>query len=259
MTEKTENKNRRNNARLFKLNLPDGFSFPRKSVEKRILREYGALFAARGGAIPPRTVIFKNEVEVAAFQDALPAAAEDFGEFTIELQTPAMENLRTAIAEARDNNLKITPRGPDSGRRSYAETVELWASRVNPGLIHWVNQKKLTERAASKIRRMPPFEQVPEIFKLEAEEIFFSKDLSKSIVYSVAPPGTSQHLSMLALDVSEHNDAAVRAMLAKNQWFQTVVSDLPHFTFLGAAENQLSGLGLKKVVNGGREFWLPDL
>ncbi|MBA3693716.1 MAG: peptidase M15, partial [Acidobacteria bacterium] len=84
-------------------------------------------------------------------------------------------------------------------------------------------------------------------------------DLAKSIVYSVAPPGTSQHLSMLALDVNEHDDLRVRDVLAEHGWFQTVVSDLPHFTFLGVSKNQLSKLGLKKIFDSGRFFWLPNL
>jgi hypothetical protein len=64
---------------------------------------------------------------------------------------------------------------------------------------------------------------------------------------------------MLAFDVSEHENSEVREILARYGWLQTVVSDLPHFTYLGVAESELSGLGLKKVNDGGRTFWLPDL
>ena len=155
--------------------------------------------------------------------------------------------------------MTVTPRGADAAKRDYAGTVELWASRVNPGLAHWIEQGKLDEKRAAKIRLMSPFQQVCKIFQLESNGMFFSKDLSKSIVFSVAPPGTSQHLSMLALDVAEHNDSKVRDVLANHGWFQTVVSDLPHFTFLGVSENQLPDLGLKLVSNGGRSFWLPGL
>lgn len=239
--------------------LPNKFKVPTDAVGQRLLKEYGALFVARGGATPPPTVIFKSEAEVSAFQNNLQKSKKKIGGFDVELQTAAMKNLEDAIAEAKQNNLNITPRGADSAKRDYAGTVELWASRVNPGLINWVGKGKLSESEASKIRALSPFEQVPEIFKLESSGMFFSKDLSKSIVYSVAPPGTSQHLSMLALDVSEHDDSKVRDVLAKHGWFQTVVSDLPHFTFLGVGENQLSGLGLKKVSDGGRAFWLPSL
>ncbi|MEP7039917.1 MAG: peptidase M15, partial [Acidobacteriota bacterium] len=67
------------------------------------------------------------------------------------------------------------------------------------------------------------------------------------------------HISMLALDVSEHDDSKVREILAKHGWFQTVISDLPHFTFLGFHENRLSDLGLKKINDGGRVFWIPNI
>jgi len=239
--------------------LPNKFIIPTDVVGRRLLKEYGALFVARGGAIPPNTVIFKNEAEVSAFQSALPVATESLGGYKIELQAAAMKNLKDAIAKAAQNDLTVTPRGADSGRRDYAGTVELWASRVNPGLTNHVGEGRLTVNEASRIRALSPFEQVPEIFKLESRGMFFSKDLSKSIIYSVAPPGTSQHLSMLALDVSEHKDERVRDVLAEHGWFQTVVSDLPHFTFLGVPENQLTGMGLKKVIDGGRAFWLPSL
>lgn len=243
----------------FTANLPGGFVQPSDAVGQRLLKDYGALFVARNGATPPNTVIFKNESEVSSFQAGLSKASENLGGFYIELQEAAMKKLKDAIDEAGKNNLTITPRGADSARRNYSGTVELWASRVNPGLAHWVGKGRLTEAEASRIRSLSPFEQVPEIFKLESQGMFFSKDLSKSIVYSVAPPGTSQHLSMLALDVKEHENGRVRDVLARHGWYQTVVSDLPHFTFLGVPESQLSALGLKKVSDGGRSYWLPNL
>ncbi|MDQ3089422.1 MAG: hypothetical protein M3Q78_12685 [Acidobacteriota bacterium] len=243
----------------FTANLPNGFSMPTDSVGQKMLKEYGAMFVAKGGAIPPITVVFKNEAEVSAWQSSVSKAKENVGGFDLELQTAAMKGLKDAIAEAKQNSLTITPRGADSARRNYSGTVELWASRVNPGLTHWVGKGKLTASEAARIKALSPFEQVPEIFKLESQGMFFAKDLSKSIIYSVAPPGTSQHISMLALDVSEHENPRVRGILAKHGWFQTVVSDLPHFTFLGVPENQLSGLGLKKNNDGGRVFWMPDI
>jgi hypothetical protein len=97
------------------------------------------------------------------------------------------------------------------------------------------------------------------VLELERDRIFFAKDLSKSIIYSVAPPGASQHLAMLAFDVAEYYDAEVRSLLARHGWFQTVTSDLPHFTFLGADESDLPGLGLKRIENGDRHFWVPDI
>jgi len=240
-------------------NLPKDFNRPTDAVGQRLLREYGALFVARGGAIPPRTVIFKSEREVTTYQKSLSKSKENIGGFAVELQTAAMKNLKNAIAEAEKNSLTITPRGADAAKRNYADTVALWASRVNPALAYWIEKGILEESVATEIRLLSPFDQVSEIFKLESQGMFCSKDLSKSIVYSVAPPGTSQHLSMLALDVNEHDDSRVRDVLSEHGWFQTVVSDLPHFTFLGVSENQLSKLGLKKVSDDGRVFRLPSL
>lgn len=243
----------------FEANLPAGFESPTNDVGRRLLKEYGAVFIARGGAVPPKTVIFRDEAAVLAFQRSLSISSETIGGITIELQAPAMAALKKAIDEARGQGKRITSRGSDAARRSYAGTVELWKSRVEPGLAHWTGKGRITKTEADRIRGLSPFEQVPEIFRLEGQGIFFAKDLSKSIIYSVAPPGTSQHLSLLALDVEEHNDPAIRTLLAKHGWYQTVVSDLPHFTFLGVNESELSSLGLKKTSDGGRDYWLPAL
>ena len=170
-----------------------------------------------------------------------------------------MTALKAAIEDAKPQSLSISPRDKDSAKRSYDETIELWASRVDPALKHWTGLGKITQAEADRIKSLSPHEQVPEVFKLEAKGLWFAKDLSKSIIYSVAPPGTSQHLSMLAFDVNEYNDEKVRSILAKHGWFQTVESDLPHFTFLGVKENELPDLGLKKVTDDGRTFWIPDI
>jgi len=243
----------------FQGNLPGGFQMPEDAVGKKILKEYGALFVAKGDARPPKTVVFKNDAEVAAFQSGVEKSSENVGGTSIELQSAALNALKSAVSEAKQKSLSITPRGSDAARRSYKGTVELWASRVNPGLTHWVGKGRLAQAEADRIKALEPFEQVSEIFKLEEEGMFFAKDLSKSIMYSVAPPGTSQHLSMLALDVSENDNPKVREILARHGWFQTVVSDLPHFTYLGVTENQLAELGLKKVADGGRNFWVPGI
>ena len=178
----------------FTANLPNGFVSPTDAVGQKLLKEYGALFVARNGATAPNTVIFKSEAEVSAFQNGLQKSKEKIGGFDVELQSAAMKGLQDAIAEAKQNSLNITPRGADSARRDYNGTVELWASRVNPGLVNYVGKGKLSQSEADRIKALSPFEQVPEIFKLESQGMFFSKDLSKSIIYSVAPPGTSQHL-----------------------------------------------------------------
>lgn len=243
----------------FLSNLPQIFSGGLSSVEALLLREYGSVFLARGGAVPPTKIVFRDEADVAGFQSRLEIAAESIGGFKMEFQAAALRKLREAIQEAGSLGLTITPRGADSGRRTYGETVGLWASRVEPALSHWVEQGRLAPAVASGISALAPFDQVTEVLTLEESGLYFAKDLSKSIIYSVAPPGTSQHLSMLAFDVREFDDSRVRDVLARHYWYQTVVSDLPHFTFLGVPERELAALGLKRVESCARSFWVPDL
>ncbi len=243
----------------FSANLPAGFKQPTDDVGKKLLKEYGAVFVAKGSAVAPQTVVFKDESEVSAFQSGLQRSTENIGGFSLELQTAAMNDLKKAIDEAKKDGLTISPRGADSARRTYNETVGLWASRVDPALKYWAGKGKITQAEADRIKGLSPFEQVSEVLKLEEKGLFFAKDLSKSIIYSVAPPGTSQHLAMLALDVKEFEDPKVREILARHNWYQTVVSDLPHFTYLGVAENELEGLGLKKISDGGRTFYIPNI
>ena len=244
----------------FTANFPKNFRLPKTEIERRIFAEYGALFVARGGATPPERVVFRSEREVSNFQTGVEASKLKIGDFEIELQTAAMKKLKKAVKEAEENDLTITPRASDSARRNYRETVGLWASRVNPALIHWTKEGKLSEIEAEKISSLSPQKQITEVLRHEENEIFFSKDLKKSILYSVAPPGASQHLSMLALDVNEYEDERVIKILAKHFWYQTVVSDLPHFTFLGVPENDLPDLNLKRTETGdGRVFWTPNL
>jgi hypothetical protein len=240
-------------------NLPPNFRVPDDEVGKRIMSDYGAVYVARGGVTPPPTVMFSSESECSSWQSQVRTSRAQIGSVTIELQETAMNALKSAIAEAQSSNLSITPRGGDSARRSYSVTVELWQSRVNPALTYWVGKGRITSQEAARIKSLTPVAQVPEILRLEAQGIYFSKDFSKSILYSVAAPGTSQHLSMLALDVAEFDNPNVRAVLAKHYWYQTVVSDLPHFTYLGVPESELPSLGLKSVTNEGRTFWIPAI
>lgn len=258
-TNENTNTNTMNSKIGFTANLPEGFRSPTDDAGRLLLKEYGAVFVARGGVTPPKTVVFKDQSEVSSFQSSLKTSSESIGGFTLELQSAAMDGLRKAIADAKAARLSISPRDKDSAKRTYDETIELWNSRVDPALKHWVGKGRMTQAQADKLKSLSPYEQVPEVLKLEAQGIYFARDLSKSIIYSVAPPGTSQHLSMLAMDVKEHEDPKIRDILAKSGWYQTVVSDLPHFTYLGVGDSELSKLGLKKVSDAGRTFWLPDV
>ena len=231
----------------------------RDPVARRILNEYGAVFVAAAGVLPPPVCIFTGAEEVEAFQRAAQVEAREMGGVLIELQPAAMRALVAARAEAAASGLDITPRdGSESARRGYADTVRLWNSRLLPALEHWRARGRLTDEEAERVRRLPVREQVGAVLELERGGVYFSKDFSKSILYSVAAPGASQHLSLLAFDAAEYADARVRAVLARHGWFRTVRSDCPHFTYLGLSESRLPAHGLKKIKTADGEFWVPN-
>jgi hypothetical protein len=230
------------------------------SVARRVLEDYGAIFVASKKVVPPPVCVFTSEEQVARFQQQAGVVSQEVGDATIELQPEAMKQLLKARDEANHEGLDITPRGgEEAARRNYADSIRLWDTRFLPALDYWVGQGRLTAERAEHLRTLPLHDQVTEVLELEKNEIFFSKDLSKSILYSIAAPGTSQHIALLALDVSEFQDARVREILSKHGWFQTVLSDLPHFTFLGLKESDLPSHGLKSVVVNGQVFWIPNV
>ena len=229
-------------------------------VARRVLHDYGAMFLGSENILPPPRCVFSSEAQVIEFQAAAGVASVKLGDATIELQPAAIETLLKARAQAKTEGLDITPRdGAEAARRSYADTVRLWNSRFLPALDHWTHAGRLTEDEANRLRALPIQEQVPEVLELEKEGIFFSQDLSKSVLYSIAAPGTSQHIAMLAFDANEFLDARVREIMSEHGWFQTVLSDLPHFTFLGLTEDELPSRGLKPVEVNSQNFWIPDV
>lgn len=229
------------------------------SVARRILEDYGAMFLAKK-VIPPPVCIFTSEAEVTKFQEEADYVTADIEGADIELQREAMKQLLKAREKALKEGLNITPRdGAEAARRSYEDSYQLWNTRFMPALDYWLQQGRVTEDQVARLKTLPLHEQVAEVLELERSGIYFSKDLSKSILYSIAAPGTSQHIAMLAFDVNEFDNARVREILAGHGWFQTVLSDLPHFTFLGLKEKDLPKNGLKSVVVDGQTFWIPNV
>jgi hypothetical protein len=233
---------------------------PSDPVSKRILEEYGAIFVADKKVTPPPVCIFTNEEQVTKFQDDAGFEAEVIGFDEVELQPQALKKLNKAREEAQKEGLDITPRdGAEAARRNYEDSVRLWNSRFQPALDYWLSQARLTEEQVARLRSLPLSQQVAEVLELEKTGIYFSKDLSKSILYSIAAPGTSQHIAMLAFDVNEFENPRVREIMAKHGWFQTVLSDLPHFTFLGLKEKDLPKRGLRSIEINGQMFWIPNV
>jgi hypothetical protein len=225
-----------------------------------VLEDYGAMFVASNQVMPPPVCMFKSEADALNFQNEAKFKAAVIGGDRIELQPAAMDALLAAREEARRQGLDITPRGgTEAARRSYKDTLRLWDTRFLPALSHWSARGRLTREQVTRLRNLPLRDQVREVLELEKKGIYFSKDFSKSILYSIAAPGTSQHISMLALDVSQFANARVRRILAEHGWFQTVKSDLPHFTYLGLKESELPSRGLRQVKSGAQLFWIPNV
>lgn len=242
-------------------------------VANRVFREYGAMFVGKDDIFAGFRLInennkikffvncvFRDEREVSSYQTTIRTKSANIGGTNIELREDAMNALLEAIEEGRSRGLRITPRGGSIGaRRSYQDTARLWDSRFYPALNYWVGKGRITRQAAEAAKGAGITEQVKQVLAWEDKKLWFSKDLSKSILYSVAAPGASQHIFMIALDVEQFGNKAVRDLLAKHGWFQTVKSDLPHFTYLGVEKNRLESLGLTRAVSGGQEFWIPNL
>ncbi len=243
------------------------------AVANRVFREYGAMFVGKddvfagfrlineGGQIKFFVnCVFKDEREVNSYQTSLRTKSANIGGTNIELREDAMDALLAAVNEAKQKGLRITPRGgATAAKRSYQTTVEFWNSRFYPALTYWVGKGSISRRDAEAAKAADISTQVKKVLEWEDRRLWFSKDLSKSILYSVAAPGASQHIFMLALDVEQFGSKAVRDVLAKHGWFQTVKSDLPHFTYLGVERDKLKSLGLKSVPSGGQEFWIPNM
>ncbi len=226
-------------------------------IERRLFAEYGAIFVTT--ATPPPVIMFFDADQVQAFQSSRDVGRAFFGEHEILLQSSALESL---IAAASDKS--FTARAPDAGARSYDDTVKLWTRNVSRGLDHWESLGRINSEKAQSIRRLPPGDQVAQILNLEdADQLYFGTYFDKSILYSVAAPGASQHLSLLAFDVAEYQDEEVEQALGKRGWYRTVPNDLPHFTYVGHKEDSLSALGLKRIERDYGErvycFWTPDV
>jgi hypothetical protein len=238
----------------------DSICPPADPVARRILEEYGAVFVASKKVLPPPVCVFTNEDQVTKFQDDAGFDEEQIGFDVVELQPAALKQLRKARKQAQKQGLDITPRdGAEAARRNYGDSVRLWNSRFIPALDYWLSQGRLTAEQVAHLKSLPLSQQIAEVLELEKNGIYFSKDLSKSILYSIAAPGTSQHIHMLAFDVNEFENPRVREIMGEHGWFQTVLSDLPHFTFLGLKEKDLPKNGLRSVEVNGQVFWIPNV
>ncbi|MFH7027542.1 MAG: D-alanyl-D-alanine carboxypeptidase family protein [Heteroscytonema crispum UTEX LB 1556] len=191
------------------------------SLEYILLQAYGAVFANQdpGIKLPPK-VFLANEQETKKFQNTLTMGAVD-GTSNCSLQKVAADALNKAKSQARFS-LK-SGYGASDCTRSFATNLRFWRKYANNQTLERVRQGKET-----------------------------------SILGTVAPPGASQHLWGLAVDLSVSNQAQRKA-LNQNGWFQTVENDLPHWTYVGLPEENLSKFGFKNKVSRGITYWLTPL
>lgn len=229
-------------------------------IAKTVFTAYGSMFVVTEDARVPTQCVFTGERDVQDFQKSTKYTSTVIDGVTIELQESAMNALLKAIREASENNLSISPLdGSTAARRSYADTVRIWNSRFLPALTYWTGKGRLRPEEAEAAKAMDIRSQITQVLDWENRGLFFSTDKSKSILYATAPPGTSQHISMLAFDVVNYQNKKIREILAENGWYQTIVTDHPHFTYLGRTPDELAKLGLKKIRKGGYVFWVPGL
>ena len=191
------------------------------SFEHILLRSYGAAYVNRQPGIKlPQKLIFTNEKETKDFQATLTMGKVN-GTRNCYLQKPAADALNRARARVRIP--MMSRNGHINCTRSFSTTVRLWNKYANKHTLEKVRQGKETK-----------------------------------ILGIVAPPGTSQHLWGLAVDLRVTNQAQKRA-LNQNGWYRTVKNDNPHWTYIGYSPEELATLGFKNKVIKGVKYWLTPL
>jgi hypothetical protein len=229
-------------------------------VAKRVLESYGSMFSTHESVVLPDVCIQPGEGAVIQFQKQLQIKPVDINGVRLNLQPPAADALSLSISQANERGFRISPLdGAIAGGRTYGDTLMLWNSRFIPALEFWLKRGRLSTADVDRIHRVELLEKVEMVLEWEKAGIYFSKSRTQSVLTSTAPPGTSQHLSLIAFDVVEYWNPEVRSILNNNGWYQTVVDDPPHFTYLGHPAADLPGRGLRFVAKGGFHFWIPNL
>ncbi|WP_298920756.1 D-alanyl-D-alanine carboxypeptidase family protein [uncultured Nostoc sp.] len=191
------------------------------TYEYTLLRTYGAVFVNQDVGIKlPQKDIFANEQETQKFQATLTMGHVD-NTNDCYLQKSAAD----ALNKARIQEHIPLKSGYGSGdcTRTFNTNLRFWYKYANNQILTKVQQGK---------------------------EI--------KILGLVAPPGTSQHLWGLAIDLRVGTKEQRKA-LNQNGWFQTVENDVPHWTYVGLLEDNLPLFGFKKQVIRGITYWITPL
>ncbi|MEH2358318.1 D-alanyl-D-alanine carboxypeptidase family protein [Nostoc sp.] len=191
------------------------------TYEYILLRAYGAVFVNQdvGIKLPPKD-IFANEQETQEFQSSLTMAHVD-GTNDCYLQKSAADTLN----KARIQQHIPLKSGYGSGdcTRTFNTNLRFWHKYANDKILAKVQQGRETR-----------------------------------ILGLVAPPGTSQHLWGLAIDLRVSNQEQIKA-LNENGWFQTVENDVPHWTYVGLSKENLVLFGFNKKIVRGITYWITPL
>ncbi|MEA5568363.1 D-alanyl-D-alanine carboxypeptidase family protein [Anabaena sp. UHCC 0399] len=191
------------------------------SYEYILLKAYGTAFINRDKLVTlPSTVLLNNEEETQTFQNSLTMVKVN-GTNDCYLQASAT----AALNQARSLENIPLKSGYGSGdcTRSFATNFRFWNKYANQNTLNQVKEGRET-----------------------------------AILGVVAPPGTSQHLWGLAIDLRVSH-LKQRQILNQNGWFQTVAKDVPHWTYLGLNEQDLLNFGLRKQVENGISYWVTPL
>lgn len=227
---------------------------PAEPVSAAILAQYGALYVSAPQLILPSTCI-PDRQELAAFSRRVIFESRNIDGVQVSFQKPALDAFMGARQAAAAQGLSIRPNGSNATLRDYETTVEIWQRNLKAGInVHGAAAARQAELLSPDIRL-----SIAVVLEIEKSGLLLGSGGGKSILQVAAPPGTSQHVSGLALDIAEYEDARVREILAEHGFFQTIANDFPHFTFLGLRSDQLAGIGLAPRVIEGHTFYVPVL
>jgi len=229
-------------------------------IARRVLAEYGAMFTASDKIKLPQVCIFSDEVSVRDFQAKLNVTEIDVNGSVIRLQAPAAKSMQTLLQAASALNVSVRPLdGAVAGGRDYADTKRIWLSRVDPALKYWSRRSRIIEEESASFGNLSMQDQIEKIINWEENGLLFGTSRAVSIFTSTAPPGTSQHISLIAFDVAPPVTSMVRTLFNANGWYQTVKGDVAHFTYLGVVESELPKRGLKPALHNGTLYWIPNI
>ncbi|MBW4633938.1 MAG: D-alanyl-D-alanine carboxypeptidase family protein [Iphinoe sp. HA4291-MV1] len=191
------------------------------TFEYILLRAYGSVFVNQKPEIKlPQKVVFTNEQETKQFQSTLILSKVNGTSncYLQKLATDALNRARTQVQIPLKSGY-----GTSDCTRSFATNLRFWQKYANNNTLEQVRQGK---------------------------EI--------KILGVVAPPGASQHIWGLAVDLRVSNEVQKQA-LNQNGWYQTVENDIPHWTYVGLSEEKLTELGFQNKVVRDITYWVTPL